>query len=108
MSTFFARIEDQRQAPPSQASVALANNFFVHGNRVRGMNLTVVFERCDEEGFHAFILEIPGAHSQGATIEEAKDNLLDALKELLSYRIEQSLRGRDVSHAKRLEAQLAA
>jgi predicted RNase H-like HicB family nuclease len=42
--------------------------------------LTVVFERCEEGGFHAFIPEIPGVHTQGETIEETTKNLADALQ----------------------------
>jgi predicted RNase H-like HicB family nuclease len=42
--------------------------------------LAVVFERCEEGGFHAFIPEIPGIHSQGETIEETTENLVDALQ----------------------------
>lgn len=57
-------------------------------------------------GFHAFIPEIPGVHSQGETLEEAKANLLDALQELLSYRLEQSLKGKGSS--RRLEAELVS
>ena len=68
--------------------------------------LTAVFEQCDEGGFHAFIPEIPGVHSQGETLEEAKANLLDALQELLSYRLEQSLKGKGSS--RRLEAELVS
>jgi hypothetical protein len=33
--------------------------------------LTAVFERCDEGGFHTFIKEIPGVHSESDTIEES-------------------------------------
>ena len=45
--------------------------------------LTAVFEQCDEGGFHAYIKEIPGVHSEGESIEEAQGNLMDAFRELL-------------------------
>ncbi len=48
--------------------------------------LTAVFEQCDEGGFHAYIKEIPGVHSEGESIEEAQGNLMDAFRELLAYR----------------------
>jgi predicted RNase H-like HicB family nuclease len=66
--------------------------------------LTAVFEPCEEDGYHAFIPEIPGVHSQGETIDEARENLFDALKELLTYRTEEALKGKDLSQ--RLEAKL--
>src|SRR5260370_13543882 len=68
--------------------------------------LTAVFEACEEGGFHAFIPEIPGVHSQGDSMAEAQENLMDAFRELLAYRMHQSLEGKDLSQFKRLEARL--
>ena len=42
-----------------------------------------VFEPAKESGYTCFVEEIPAAISQGETIEEAKANLLDALKLVL-------------------------
>ena len=67
---------------------------------------TAIFERCEEGGFHAFIKELPGVHSEGETIEDAQINLVDAFHQLLAYRIEQQLSDKDISKIKRLEAQL--
>src|SRR5947199_770758 len=47
------------------------------------MKLTAVFEPAKEGGYTCFVEEIPAAISQGETIEEAKANLLDALKLVL-------------------------
>lgn len=47
------------------------------------MTLTAVFEPAPEGGYTCFIEEIPGAISQGETLEEAKANVLDALKLVL-------------------------
>jgi predicted RNase H-like HicB family nuclease len=77
-------------------------------NRHTHHTLTAVFERCDEGGFHAFIKEIPGVHSEGDSIEEAKENLIDALQLILSYRMEKSLEHKDLSRARRFEAELVA
>jgi predicted RNase H-like HicB family nuclease len=44
------------------------------------MKLTAVFEPAKEGGFTCFVEEVPAAISEGETIEEAKANLLDALK----------------------------
>jgi predicted RNase H-like HicB family nuclease len=47
------------------------------------MNLTAVFISAPEGGCTAFIEEIPGAISEGETIEEARENLTDALRMVL-------------------------
>ena len=43
------------------------------------LNLTAVYEPCEEGGFIAYIDEIQGINSQGETLEEAKENLVDAM-----------------------------
>jgi predicted RNase H-like HicB family nuclease len=52
---------------------------------------TAVFELCEEGGYHAFLKEVPGVHTQGETIEEARENLADAFREMLAYRIDEKL-----------------
>ena len=47
------------------------------------MKVTAVFEPAQEGGYTCFVEEIPAAISQGETLEEAKANLLDALKLVL-------------------------
>jgi predicted RNase H-like HicB family nuclease len=42
------------------------------------LELTAVFQQVPE-GFIAFIEELPGANSQGATLEEARSNLNEAV-----------------------------
>lgn len=46
---------------------------------MKNIEMTAVFEPCDEGGFIAYVQEIPGINTQGETIEEAKDNLADAV-----------------------------
>jgi predicted RNase H-like HicB family nuclease len=51
--------------------------------------LTVILEPAEEGGFTAYIAEVPGAISEGATEAEAISMVLDALHELqASYREE--------------------
>jgi len=40
---------------------------------------TVVFEP-DEEGFHAHVPSLPGCHTFGATIDETRANILEAME----------------------------
>ena len=50
---------------------------------VAGMKLTAVFEPAKEGGYTCFVEEVPAAISEGETLEEAKANLVDALKLVL-------------------------
>jgi predicted RNase H-like HicB family nuclease len=47
------------------------------------LELTAVFHEAEEGGFVAQVKEIPGAISQGETLEEARANLEDALRLLI-------------------------
>jgi predicted RNase H-like HicB family nuclease len=42
------------------------------------MNLTAVFMKVPE-GYVAFVEELPGANTQGDTLEEARENLQEAV-----------------------------
>jgi len=46
---------------------------------MKNIEMTAVFEPCEEGGFIAYVQEIPGINTQGETIEEAKENLSDAV-----------------------------
>jgi predicted RNase H-like HicB family nuclease len=46
------------------------------------MKLTAVFEKV-HEGYTGFIAELPGSNTQGATIEEARANLKEAVELVL-------------------------
>lgn len=62
-------------------------------------NFTAIFEPAEEGGYVCWIEEIPEAMSQGENLEEAKANLLDALKLLMEANREQAestLQGRNV------------
>lgn len=49
------------------------------------VDFTISYDSPDEEGWIvARILEVPGAISQGRTREEARDNVLDALRTVLT------------------------
>jgi predicted RNase H-like HicB family nuclease len=43
-------------------------------------NYTAVFEPEEEGGYHAFCPTLPGCHSYGSTIEEAKANIKEAIE----------------------------
>jgi predicted RNase H-like HicB family nuclease len=54
---------------------------------MKNIEMTAVFEFCDEGGYIGYVQEIPGINTQGETIEEAKENLAEALNLLLDYKI---------------------
>jgi predicted RNase H-like HicB family nuclease len=47
---------------------------------------TIVFEEGDESWIIASVPEVPGAHSQGRTRDEARANVIDALRGILELR----------------------
>lgn len=53
---------------------------------------TIVFEPSEEGGYTAFIPEVPGAISEGETVDEARDMVVRALHELTEYRRDVALR----------------
>ena len=46
------------------------------------MKLTAVFQKV-AEGYIGFVEEVPGANTQGATLEETRENLHEALAMVL-------------------------
>ncbi len=46
------------------------------------LKLTAVFQKVPE-GYIAFVEELPGANTQGATLEEARENLKEAVEMVL-------------------------
>ena len=60
--------------------------------------VTAVFEKVPE-GYIGFIEELPGANTQGATIDEARSNLKEAVELVLEANrllSEESLKGKRV------------
>ena len=63
------------------------------------MKLTAVFMKVPE-GYVAFVEELPGANTQGTTLEEARENLQEAVALVLKANRElaqQSVDGREVT-----------
>ncbi|MCA9288683.1 MAG: type II toxin-antitoxin system HicB family antitoxin [Phycisphaerales bacterium] len=40
---------------------------------------TVIFEREEDGGYHVFCPTLPGCHSQGDTLDEAVENIREAI-----------------------------
>ncbi|MCL6119972.1 MAG: type II toxin-antitoxin system HicB family antitoxin [Candidatus Acidulodesulfobacterium ferriphilum] len=43
-------------------------------------NYTVILEREEDGGFHAFCPALPGCHTYGDNYDEASENIKDAIK----------------------------
>ncbi|OOP56268.1 MAG: HicB family protein [Candidatus Brocadia carolinensis] len=62
------------------------------------IKLTAVFQKVPE-GYIGFVEELPGANTQGDTLEEARSNLEEAVQLVLESNrelAEESLQGQDV------------
>lgn len=63
------------------------------------VRFTAVFEAVAEGGYIAYVEEIPGVNTQGATLEETRANLREALELVLEVRrelAEEAAAGRNV------------
>lgn len=54
---------------------------------------TAIIEAAPEGGYWAICPEIPGANGQGETVEETKDDLIEAIELILEDRREDMMRG---------------
>jgi predicted RNase H-like HicB family nuclease len=62
-------------------------------------DFTAIFQEVPEGGYIAFVEEIPGVNTQGATLDEARLNLAEALEMILSVRRElmaEELKGKSI------------
>lgn len=47
------------------------------------LTLTTIFEEAEEGGFIGYVAELPGANTQGETLEETRENLVEAIQLIL-------------------------
>ena len=55
---------------------------------MKSYQLTVVIEP-DEDAFHAFVPSLPGCHTFGMTVDEARANILEAMELHLECMLEE-------------------
>ena len=48
------------------------------------LTLTAVFEEVEEGGFIGYVAELPGANTQGETLDEVRENLREAIELILN------------------------
>ena len=47
------------------------------------LTLTAIFEEAEEGGYVGYVAELPGANTQGETLEEVRENLSEAVELIL-------------------------
>jgi predicted RNase H-like HicB family nuclease len=53
------------------------------------LTLTAIYEEAEEGGYIGYVAELPGANTQGETIEEVRENLVEAAQLILEANREQ-------------------
>jgi predicted RNase H-like HicB family nuclease len=56
---------------------------------MKEIKFTAIYEKAEEGGYVGYVAELPGANTQGETLEEVRENLKEAVSLLLEcYRAE--------------------
>ena len=67
-------------------------------SKTRRVNtFTAVFQEAKEGGYIAFVEELPGANTQGETLDEARENLREAVELTLNANRRRTLKGLDAA-----------
>ena len=82
MSTTFPSTESELAGRVNQRAAKLASCRTVAYTFSMSVGFTAVFRKVPE-GYAAYVEELPGANTQGATIEEARENLREAVELVL-------------------------
>jgi predicted RNase H-like HicB family nuclease len=72
------------------------------------LSLTIVYEHDEDGWIVASIPEVPGAHSQGRTREEARANAIDALRGILELRFGEHANAEHAADSESFELVIAA
>lgn len=72
------------------------------------LRLTIVYEDGGDGWIVASIPEVPGAHSQGHTREEARENVIDALHGILELRFGEHALAEPAGDSEPIELTIAA
>jgi predicted RNase H-like HicB family nuclease len=53
------------------------------------VTLTAIYQEAEEGGYIGYVAELPGANTQGETLEEVRENLSEAIQLILDANREQ-------------------
>ena len=80
-----ARLTSKARQQAVASRTQIASDARYRSDMGEKLRMTIAFEGPDENGWIvAQVVEVPGAISQGRTREEARDNVVDALRLMLS------------------------
>jgi predicted RNase H-like HicB family nuclease len=54
------------------------------------VKLTAIYEEAEEGGYIGYIAELPGANTQGETLDEVRENLFEAMQMILEANREEA------------------
>ena len=54
------------------------------------LTLTKIYEKAEEGGYIGYVAELPGANTQGETLEEVRENLTEAIELILEANREEA------------------
>lgn len=88
------KIADALEVDPQELTSFVTRNQTERSGSVEasGAVLTAIYELTEDGWWVVSVPEIPGAHSQGRTLEEAREMIKDAVKMLLEVRREDAER----------------
>jgi predicted RNase H-like HicB family nuclease len=72
------------------------------------LNMTIVYDHGEDGWIVASVPEVPGAHSQGRTREEARANVIDALLGILELRFGEHASAEQAPDSESLKLVIAA
>jgi len=50
---------------------------------MKELSLTAIYEKAEEGGYVGYVAELPGANTHGETLDEVRENLLEAVQMIL-------------------------
>ena len=59
---------------------------------MKEITLTAIYEEAEEGGYIGYVAELPGANTQGETLQETREKLVDAVKLILETNREEAER----------------
>ncbi len=54
------------------------------------LTLTKIYEKAEEGGYIGYVAELPGANTQGETLQEVRENLTEAIQLILEANREEA------------------
>lgn len=54
------------------------------------VKLTAIYEEAEEGGYIGYIAELPGANTQGDSLDEVRENLIEAMQMILEANREEA------------------